>query len=37
MAGYVRLADSGLAAEPIDQLMRGLLRFPTLEPERLDY
>jgi len=37
MAEYVRRADADLAAQPIDQLMRGLLRFPTLEPERLDY
>jgi len=37
MVDYVRRADSSLAAEPIDQLMRGLLRFPTLGPERLDY
>jgi len=37
MADYVRRADADLAQEPIDQLMRGVLRFPTLEPDRLDY
>jgi cytochrome b pre-mRNA-processing protein 3 len=37
MAEYVRRADAELSAQPIDQLMRGVLRFPTLEPERLDY
>ena len=37
MAEYVRQAEAELAAQPIDQLMRGVLRFPTLESERLDY
>lgn len=37
MADYVRTADAELSAQPVDQLMRGLLRFPTIEPERLDY
>jgi len=37
MAEYVRRADAGLTGQPVDQLMRGLLHFPTLDPERLDY
>jgi hypothetical protein len=37
MAEYVRQADADLAGQPVDQLMRGLLHFPTLGPERLDY
>jgi cytochrome b pre-mRNA-processing protein 3 len=37
MADYVRRADAELAALPIDQLMRGILHFPPLEPDRLDY
>jgi cytochrome b pre-mRNA-processing protein 3 len=37
MAEYVRRADTGLAGQPVDQLMRGVLNFPTLDPERLDY
>jgi cytochrome b pre-mRNA-processing protein 3 len=37
MTDYMKRADAELAALPIDQLMRGVLRFPALEPERLDY
>lgn len=37
MASYVKRADADLAAQPIDQLMRGVLQFPALEPDRLDY
>jgi cytochrome b pre-mRNA-processing protein 3 len=37
MAGYLKRADAELAALPIDQLMRGVLHFPPLEPDRLDY
>jgi cytochrome b pre-mRNA-processing protein 3 len=37
MADYLKRADAELAALPVDQLMRGVLHFPTLEPERLDY
>jgi cytochrome b pre-mRNA-processing protein 3 len=37
MTEYVRKADAGLAGQPVDQLMRGVLNFPTLDPERLDY
>jgi len=37
MAEYLRQADADMAAQPIDQLMRGVLRFPALEPDRLDY
>ncbi|HVO03475.1 MAG TPA: ubiquinol-cytochrome C chaperone family protein [Candidatus Cybelea sp.] len=37
MAEYLRLAETDLSGQPVDQLMRGVLRFPTLEPERLDY
>jgi cytochrome b pre-mRNA-processing protein 3 len=37
MADYVKRADAELAALPIDQLMRGVLHFPPLEPDRLDY
>jgi cytochrome b pre-mRNA-processing protein 3 len=37
MADYVRKADAELGGQPIDQLMRGVVHFPTLDPERLDY
>ena len=37
MAEYVRQTDAGLAAQPVDQLMRGVAHFPTRDPERLDY
>jgi cytochrome b pre-mRNA-processing protein 3 len=37
MAEYVRAADAAITGQPVDQLMRGLLHFPTLDPERLDY
>ncbi len=37
MLDYVKRADAELAAVPIDQLMRGVLHFPALEPDRLDY
>jgi cytochrome b pre-mRNA-processing protein 3 len=37
MAEYVRQADADLSAQPVDQLMRGVVHFPTLDPERLDY
>lgn len=37
MADYLKRADAALAAQPIDQLMRGVLQFPGLEPDRLDY
>jgi cytochrome b pre-mRNA-processing protein 3 len=37
MADYFKRADAELAALPIDQLMRGILHFPPLEPDRLDY
>jgi cytochrome b pre-mRNA-processing protein 3 len=37
MVDYVKRADSELAAQPIDQLMRGVVHFPALEPDRLDY
>ena len=37
MMAYVKRADAELAALPIDQLMRGVLHFPALEPDRLDY
>ena len=34
---YTKRADAELAALPVDQLMRGVLHFPALEPDRLDY
>jgi cytochrome b pre-mRNA-processing protein 3 len=37
MADYVKRADAELTALPIDLLMRGVLHFPPLEPDRLDY
>jgi len=37
MSDYVRRADAELSALPIDQLMRGVLHFPALAPDRLDY
>jgi cytochrome b pre-mRNA-processing protein 3 len=37
MADYLKRADAALASLPIDQLMRGVLHFPPLEPDRLDY
>jgi cytochrome b pre-mRNA-processing protein 3 len=37
MADYLKRADAELAAQPIDHLMRGVLHFPALEPDRLDY
>jgi cytochrome b pre-mRNA-processing protein 3 len=37
MADYLKRADAELAALPVDQLMRGVLHFPALEPDRLDY
>jgi cytochrome b pre-mRNA-processing protein 3 len=37
MAAYMKRADAELGALPIDQLMRGVLHFPALEPDRLDY
>ncbi len=37
MTDYMKRADAELAALPIDQLMRGILHFPSLEPDRLDY
>jgi cytochrome b pre-mRNA-processing protein 3 len=37
MGDYTKRADAELAALPIDQLMRGVLHFPALEPDRLDY
>jgi cytochrome b pre-mRNA-processing protein 3 len=37
MTDYTKRADAELAALPIDQLMRGVLHFPPLEPDRLDY
>lgn len=37
MAEYVRQADADLTAQPVDQLMRGVVHFPMLDPERLDY
>ena len=37
MTDYVKRADAELTALPIDQLMRGVLHFPALEPDRLDY
>jgi len=37
MVDYVRQADLDLSGQPVDQLMRGLLHFPALDPERLDY
>ena len=37
MTDYVKRADTELTALPIDQLMRGVLHFPALEPDRLDY
>jgi cytochrome b pre-mRNA-processing protein 3 len=37
MVDYTKRADAELAALPIDQLMRGVLHFPALEPDRLDY
>jgi cytochrome b pre-mRNA-processing protein 3 len=37
MADYLKRADADLAAQPIDQLMRGVLHFPGLAPDRLDY
>src|SRR3954471_3274844 len=37
MVDYMKRADAELSALPIDQLMRGVLHFPPLEPERLDY
>jgi cytochrome b pre-mRNA-processing protein 3 len=37
MVDYTKRADAELSALPIDQLMRGVLHFPALEPDRLDY
>jgi cytochrome b pre-mRNA-processing protein 3 len=37
MTDYVKRADAELGALPVDQLMRGVLHFPALEPDRLDY
>jgi cytochrome b pre-mRNA-processing protein 3 len=37
MVDYVRHADLDLSGQPVDQLMRGVLHFPALDPERLDY
>ena len=37
MTDYVKRADAELGALPIDLLMRGVLHFPALEPDRLDY
>jgi cytochrome b pre-mRNA-processing protein 3 len=37
MADYLKRADAELTALPIDLLMRGVLHFPPLEPDRLDY
>ncbi len=37
MMAYVKRADAELAGLPVDQLMRGVLHFPALEPDRLDY
>jgi cytochrome b pre-mRNA-processing protein 3 len=37
MVDYVKRADAELSALPIDQLMRGVLHFPALGPDRLDY
>jgi len=37
MTDYVKRADAELAAQPIDQLMRGVVHFPALAPDRLDY
>ena len=37
MADYLKRADAELGALPVDQLMRGVLHFPALEPDRLDY
>ena len=37
MADYLKRADADLAAQPIDLLMRGVVQFPALEPDRLDY
>lgn len=37
MADYLKRADADLVAQPVDQLMRGVLHFPGLEPDRLDY
>jgi cytochrome b pre-mRNA-processing protein 3 len=37
MVDYLRKADQDLAGQPVDQLMRGVVRFPTLGPDRLDY
>jgi cytochrome b pre-mRNA-processing protein 3 len=37
MTDYVRHAEAELAGQPVDQLMRAVLRFPSLGPDRLDY
>ena len=37
MTDYMKRADGELGALPIDQLMRGILHFPALGPDRLDY
>jgi len=37
MAEYTRQADAEISGQPIDQLMRGVVHFPGLEPDRLDY
>jgi cytochrome b pre-mRNA-processing protein 3 len=37
MAEYLRAGEAELAAQPVDQLMRGVVHFPALAPDRLDY
>jgi cytochrome b pre-mRNA-processing protein 3 len=37
MAEYLRAGNAELAAQPVDQLMRGVVHFPVIEPDRLDY
>jgi cytochrome b pre-mRNA-processing protein 3 len=37
MAEYLRAGDVELAAQPVDQLMRGVVHFPAVAPDRLDY
>ena len=37
MVDYVRQTDLELSGQPVDQLMRGVVHFPPLDPQRLDY
>jgi cytochrome b pre-mRNA-processing protein 3 len=37
MADYLKMGEAELSSQPVDQLMRGVLHFPALGPDRLDY